>query len=112
MESVKVSSTPRVHLDFIEGMRATAALVVLLNHGYAQIWDLALKQFPPHRYAVLTYAMVTGHLAVSVFICISGFCLMLPVARGDGALKGGPLLFFKRRARRILPPYYAALLLS
>jgi peptidoglycan/LPS O-acetylase OafA/YrhL len=37
---------------------------------------------------------------------------MLPVTRGDGTLKGGPLHFFKRRARRILPPYYAALLLS
>ena len=55
----------------------------------------------------LTY----GHLAVDVFIVVSGFCLMLPVARrGDqlGSLKE----FFRRRIRRILPPYYAALALS
>ncbi len=38
---------------------------------------------------------------------------MLPVARSaDGGLKGGTVGFLKRRARRILPPYYAALLLS
>lgn len=112
MEGPNVSQAPRIHLDFIEGMRASAALMVLVNHGYAQIWDPALDQFPSAFLSLLTNSLVTGHLAVSVFICISGFCLMLPVARGDGTLKGGALLFFKRRARRILPPYYAALFLS
>lgn len=37
---------------------------------------------------------------------------MLPVVRGDGNLRGGALSFFKKRARRILPPYYSALILS
>ena len=37
---------------------------------------------------------------------------MLPVARADGLLKGGPSAFFRRRVRRILPPYYLALGLS
>jgi peptidoglycan/LPS O-acetylase OafA/YrhL len=49
---------------------------------------------------------------VSVFISISGYCLMLPVARGDGTLRGGAVDFFRRRVRRILPPYYIALALS
>jgi peptidoglycan/LPS O-acetylase OafA/YrhL len=49
---------------------------------------------------------------VTVFIAISGFCLMMPIALGDGHFRGGALEFFRRRARRILPPYYAALLLS
>ncbi|MET0790904.1 MAG: acyltransferase [Polyangiaceae bacterium] len=101
----------RVHLDFIEGMRACAALMVILNHTYAQIWLAVANVFPPPALSVLTFSMVTGHLAVSVFICISGFCLMLPIVRGDGTLRGGALQFFKRRARRILPPYYAALFL-
>jgi peptidoglycan/LPS O-acetylase OafA/YrhL len=106
------ATRPRLHLDFIEGMRASAALMVILNHVYAQIWLHTEGSYPPRALSVLTYSMVTGHLAVSVFICISGFCLMLPVARGDGTLQGGAIHFFKRRARRILPPYYAALLLS
>jgi peptidoglycan/LPS O-acetylase OafA/YrhL len=38
---------------------------------------------------------------------------MLPVARSlNGELRGGWKTFLKRRARRILPPYYAALALS
>jgi peptidoglycan/LPS O-acetylase OafA/YrhL len=102
----------RVRLDFIEGMRAVGALMVLLNHGYAQIWETEGARPIPSALSWLSLSMVTGHLAVSVFICISGFCLMLPVARGDGTLPGGGWQFFKRRARRILPPYYAALLLT
>lgn len=47
--------------------------------------------------------------AVALFIVLSGFCLMLPVVRRGGVLSGGAWLFFKRRARRILPPYYFAL---
>jgi peptidoglycan/LPS O-acetylase OafA/YrhL len=43
---------------------------------------------------------------------ISGFCLTLPVVGAGGALVGGAKDFFRRRARRILPPYYGALALS
>jgi peptidoglycan/LPS O-acetylase OafA/YrhL len=100
----------RVHLDFIEGMRAAAALMVICNHVYAQIWLPNANHFPPWPLGFFTYSLVTGHLAVSVFICISGFCLMLPVVRNGGILARGALDFFKRRARRILPPYYVALL--
>jgi len=102
---------PRLHLDYIDGMRAAAALVVVVNHSYAQAWCPFYDQFPPPEFAFLSYSLAVGHLAVSVFIVISGFCLYLPVARADGVLRGGPLLFFRRRVRRILPPYYAALAL-
>ncbi|MCP2731987.1 hypothetical protein [Limnofasciculus baicalensis] len=38
---------------------------------------------------------------------------MLPVARStSGDLKGGFFNYIKRRSRRILPPYYAALIFS
>jgi peptidoglycan/LPS O-acetylase OafA/YrhL len=53
-----------------------------------------------------------GHFAVSVFILLSGFCLTLPIVLGDGKLRGGPLRFLIKRGRRILPPYYAALIFS
>jgi peptidoglycan/LPS O-acetylase OafA/YrhL len=53
-----------------------------------------------------------GRFAVSAFIAISGFSLMLPVVRGDRRLPNGTWDFFLRRARRILPPYYFALALS
>ena len=54
-----------------------------------------------------------GHWAVILFIVISGFCLMLPVVQDRShELPKGRKWFFERRARRILPGYYAALLLS
>lgn len=50
-----------------------------------------------------------GYIGVPIFIVLSGYVLMLPVAStGDLTLRGGVGAFLRRRARRILPPYYAA----
>ncbi|RYZ06833.1 MAG: acyltransferase [Myxococcales bacterium] len=97
------------HLAYLDGLRGAAASFVVVHHAF-QIsqyrglltgwWELLLR---PLR---------LGHFAVSLFIVISGFCLMLPVVRDRGQLRGGALGFFGRRARRILPPYYCALGLS
>jgi peptidoglycan/LPS O-acetylase OafA/YrhL len=53
-----------------------------------------------------------GRYAVDLFIVISGYCLMLPVIKSGGELRRGPLDFLKRRAWRILPPYYLAMAVS
>jgi peptidoglycan/LPS O-acetylase OafA/YrhL len=103
------SSAPR--LKHIEGMRAVAALVVFVNHAYAQIWERAELKPPDGALSIFSYSMVAGHLAVAVFISLSGFCLALPLLRSQGEL-GSTTAFLKRRARRILPPYYGALALS
>lgn len=92
-------------------MRAVAALVVVVNHAYAQIWNPGEVAPPGGVLSVFTYSLVAGHLSVAVFIALSGFCLALPLLRNQGEL-GSPLAFFKRRARRILPPYYGALALT
>ncbi|MBC8122369.1 MAG: acyltransferase [Gemmatimonadaceae bacterium] len=102
-----------VHLDYLEGIRGLAALYVVLFHIVNQIrlqpaWsEVAL----PVIYA--TRVLLFGHFAVAVFITLSGYCLMLPVVRSrDGRLRGGFFDYLKRRSRRLLPPYYAALVLS
>jgi peptidoglycan/LPS O-acetylase OafA/YrhL len=110
--STASSAQGRLHLAYIDGMRAVAALAVVVNHAYGQAWCAFYGQFPSPELAFLTYSLAIGHLAVSVFIVISGYCLYLPLARADGVLRGGALAFLRRRARRILPPYYAALALS
>jgi peptidoglycan/LPS O-acetylase OafA/YrhL len=52
-------------------------------------------------------------VSVVIFLVLSGYCLMLPVARStDGRLAGGFGPYLMRRARRILPPYYVALALT
>ena len=104
---------PRARIDFIDGLRAVCAVYVLLDHAYMNVlYDKhggALSPSVGQAAQCLGY----GFWAVAVFIILSGYCLMLPVVRSpDLSLKGGTTGYLKRRARRILPPYYAALGLS
>src|SRR4051812_40381583 len=83
-----LSQTPgglgRLHLDHVEGLRALAALVVYVNHAYAQSKPMGAPDFLHGVLSPFTYSMVAGHLSVTVFIVVSGFCLTLPVvAAGD-----------------------------
>lgn len=102
---------PKVHLKYVEGMRATAALIVFVNHAYAQSWNPLRQMAPTGLLSSLSYSLIAGHLSVTIFIAISGFCLTVPVVTAGDRLRDGAVAFFKRRARRILPPYYAALAL-
>jgi peptidoglycan/LPS O-acetylase OafA/YrhL len=96
------------HLPFLDGMRGLAALYVVFHHFLS--WR-AGSVSPILRSAVDWAAF--GHFMVSVFIVLSGFSLMLPVAISrDHRLRGGMPNYFKRRAKRILPPYLSALALS
>jgi len=99
----KTNESPTLHLTFIDGMRGTAAFYVVLHHAF-QASQLA-SQSPRFWYYLFSH----GHAMVTVFIAISGFCLMLPVAGNGITLRGGAGVFFKKRAHRILPPYYVAL---
>ena len=106
--SPAVTVPARLHLDFLDGLRALAALYVVASHIYLMIFGLEARMTWP---LTLANTMLYGHLAVSVFIVISGFCLTLPVVHSR-QLKRGARDFYWRRARRILPPYYAALALT
>ncbi len=99
--SAPAQKSTTLHLNHVEGMRALAAYAVYINHAYAQ------ANFP-HIWP-FEYSLVWGHLAVTIFIVLSGFCLTLPVVNNGDRLRNGVKEFFRRRARRILPPYYAAL---
>src|ERR1041384_2109381 len=101
--------TGKLRLDHIDGLRATAALIVYVNHAFAQVF--AHTEYPRGLLSAVSYSMVAGHLSVTVFIVVSGFCLALPVIQHGGPLRGGPACFLKRRAPRIPPPYYAAVAL-
>lgn len=99
---------PSGHRDHLDGIRALAALWVVLSH----LWIIVFGRSAHHGWlGLLTNWTLYSHFAVDIFIVLSGFCLILPVAR-DGGLKGGAWAFFRRRARRILPPFYAALAVS
>lgn len=103
-------ATPR--LPFIDGLRGAAAFYVVLYHCY--FIEITASNFqktfsPPQR--ALLHWLGYGEEAMSVFLVISGFCLMREVLHNGGALRGGALRFFWRRARRLLPPYFIMLAL-
>lgn len=99
---------PRLRLDYLDGLRGLAALYVVLHHAY---YGFTAEAALPPLAAYLTYWLYLGRSAVDIFIVLSGYCLMLPVVRA-GRLRGSFADFMRRRARRILPPYYAALAVS
>jgi peptidoglycan/LPS O-acetylase OafA/YrhL len=105
---------PHEKLAFIEGMRGVAALYVVLGHFCNMVDPGALwsKSNAPDWLQALMAPFQNGHLAVAAFIVISGFCLQLSLfGSKDGKIQDLKR-FFKRRAWRILPPYYAALVFS
>jgi peptidoglycan/LPS O-acetylase OafA/YrhL len=108
------STVPRDNqrrLHFLDGLRGFACLYVLLFHECTSKL-VATDKLSPTVKAISRWFNF-GHFSVVFFIVLSGFSLMLPIARSRKLeLVGGLRVFVARRARRILPPYYAALLLS
>jgi len=100
----------KVHLLYLDSLRGIAAVLVVIHHALLQVrfdgYSLSAAQ------SVFLAAFQNGHYPVDFFIVLSGYCLMIPVVKGSYVLRGGALSFFRRRARRILPPYYLAMLLS
>ena len=91
----------------LDGIRGLAALFVVLHH----CWLVSFPGFPANTGPAWTGWLVYGHLAVVAFIVLSGFSLTIAPARSDWQLSG-IRRFFRRRAWRILPPYWAALAFS
>ena len=100
----------RVRLDYLDGVRGVAALLVVMFHA-----GLIIPQGGDYGYWFESWLdwLWLGRGAVAVFIVLSGYCLMLPVVRSaEGKLEGGFPGYLARRAWRILPAYLAALILS
>ncbi len=109
--STQKAASDRPRLHFLDGIRGITSLYVMWTH-------LALFLPPDLLFTQpwldqATSWMREGRTAVAVFIVLSGYCLMLPVAfKGLEGVPGGFQEYILRRARRIFPPYYAALVLS
>src|ERR1700729_630181 len=91
----------------LDGIRGLAALYVVINHVFLRAFPGSPVDHAPFWAAWFIY----GRFAVVVFIVLSGFSLALSPARHGwrlDAVSG----FAQRRARRIMPPYWAALAFS
>ena len=91
----------------LEGLRGLTALYVVVNHVFLRAFPGYPVEHAPFWAAWLIY----GRFAVVVFIVLSGFSLALSPARHGWRLDAVSS-FARRRARRILPPYWAALAFS
>ena len=108
--STTVSSAPRARLDYIDALRGAACLWVLLHHSLERYPVASGVAHWPLR-ALVAVANL-GWLGVSIFLVLSGFCLYYPLVRKQNidAIQLDIGSYAKRRAWRILPPYYAALI--
>jgi peptidoglycan/LPS O-acetylase OafA/YrhL len=97
----------RQRLAGLDGLRGLAALFVVVNHVFLR----AFPGYPADRAPFWAAGFIYGRFAVVVFIVLSGFSLALSPARHGWRL-GGAAKFARRRARRILPAYWAALAFS
>jgi peptidoglycan/LPS O-acetylase OafA/YrhL len=91
----------------LDGVRGLAALFVVVNHVFLR----AFHGYPVGHAPFWASWFVYGRFAVVVFIVLSGFSLALSPARHGwrmDTISG----FARRRARRILPAYWAALVFS
>ena len=105
------AGTSRIRLDFLDGIRGLCAVYIVFYHAQqiAGVDNGKLNWF----FRSLRLPIQYGYYAVPIFIVLSGFCLMLPLARTvDGRFRGGVGQYLRRRTRRILPPYYFAIAVS
>jgi len=97
----------RGRLAGLDGVRGLAAAYVVVNH----VFERAFPGYPHDHAPWWAGWFIFGRFAVVVFIVLSGFSLGLSPARHGWRLDS-VVRFAGRRARRILPAYYAALAFS
>jgi peptidoglycan/LPS O-acetylase OafA/YrhL len=92
-------------LDYIDGLRALAALWVVLHHARETANPERTLQLP--IIGPILASISFGQAAVMLFLVLSGFCLYFPLARKNPT---APVLglsypkYLLRRAKRIAPP--------
>lgn len=97
-----------IRLDYLDALRGLAALYVTLGHILLD--GPALDENRNWVERCLAEVLSHGRIGVAIFIVLSGYCLMLPVAQsGSFRLRQGWRTYLLRRTKRIYPPYLAAL---
>jgi peptidoglycan/LPS O-acetylase OafA/YrhL len=101
---------PVRRLEYIDGLRATAALWVLFHHTI-ETCEPRVAMSMPVAGPVLS-SLFFGQFPVMVFLMLSGFCLFYPCVKKnlpEPKLSVSYGSYLLRRGKRIAPPYLAAL---
>lgn len=96
-------------MGYIDGLRALAVVSVVIHHAslHSPACSALLKTFPCR-------ALLEGAHGVDLFFVLSGFCLAHPTLRKlreDGIAAFDAASYAAKRLARIVPPYYAAIVL-
>ena len=106
--------TESTRLRSIDALRGIAALGVVLYHAVDRGTNVLPNNLFDYPIRLLQVISSFGYIGVFLFFVISGFCIHLQwaKARASGVepdIRFGP--FWKRRLRRLYPPYLIALAL-
>ncbi|MFN2516342.1 MAG: acyltransferase family protein [Pyrinomonadaceae bacterium] len=98
-------------LKSIDALRGIAALGVVLYHSVLQTTNAVPDNFFRWPVKLLQFVSSFGYIGVFLFFVISGFCIHLQWAKSRAnqqpqAIQFGS--FWKRRIRRLYPPYLIA----
>ncbi|HEX6647978.1 MAG TPA: acyltransferase [Pyrinomonadaceae bacterium] len=111
--SPKILSAP-ARLRGIDALRGIAALGVVFYHAVEKGANVLPNNILDYPIRLVQFASSFGYIGVFLFFVISGFCIHLQWAKSKATgtepeIRFGP--FWKRRIRRLYPPYVIALLL-
>ena len=104
--------TETTRLRSIDALRGIAALGVVLYHAVEQGKNVLPNSLFDYPVRALQFISSFGYIGVYLFFVISGFCIHLQWAKAratgvEPEVRFGP--FWKRRLRRLYPPYVIAL---
>jgi peptidoglycan/LPS O-acetylase OafA/YrhL len=105
---------PPKRLRGIDALRGAAAMGVVVYHAVVQGQQVLPNNLLQYPVRLVQFASSFGYIGVFLFFVISGFCIHLQWARAKAAGSEPEIRFisfWKRRIRRLYPPYMIALLL-
>jgi peptidoglycan/LPS O-acetylase OafA/YrhL len=114
MKLVSSQFQPEGRLQSIDALRGVAALGVVLYHAVMQTANAVPDNLFRWPVKLIQYLSSFGYIGVCLFFVISGFCIHLQWAKARANRKPHQISFgsfWKRRIRRLYPPYLFALAL-
>ena len=113
MSSFPQAKTTIGRMLTLDAMRGGAALAVVTYHALGVASRTAVSGWEAWLPQVTAYVVHFAFAGIYLFFVISGFCIHLFWAKARAAGVEKPVIdfftFWKRRVRRLYPPYFAAL---
>lgn len=107
IKSWEIKPSSGNHFDALDGMRGVAILMVVCFHTLFTNPDAGTSS------RVIGFLISTGWMGVPVFFVLSGFLISYPFFRQREKDRNSCYVrgYFRRRAAKIVPPYYLSILI-